>query len=180
MTLTPGVYCFSTSAGLTGTLTLDFQGNANAQSVFQIGSTLTTASSGHPSSHQSRRRTLPAERIWQVGSSATLGTGSTFVGNILALTSITLTTGVNVNGRDAGRNGAVTLDTNAVTACADAVAPGRAGFPTLSDGLLLLSARRWRAGDDDDAATKLRLRIHPRPLEPPPPPSAPVRRARRA
>lgn len=75
---------------------------------------------------------------WQVGSSATLGTGSTFVGNILALASITLTTGANVTGRALARNGAVTLDTNNVSigACA-AVAP----IPALgSAGLMILMA----------------------------------------
>jgi hypothetical protein len=55
--------------------------------------------------------------FWQVGSSATLGTGSSFVGNVLALSSITMTTGATVNGRALARNGAVTLDTNTVTLC---------------------------------------------------------------
>ena len=50
--------------------------------------------------------------FWQVGSSATLGTTTTFVGNILALTSITLNTGATMSGRALARNGAVTLDTN--------------------------------------------------------------------
>ena len=58
----------------------------------------------------------PCNVFWQVGSSATLGTGTSFGGNILALTSITLTTGANMTGRALARNGAVTLDTNVVTA----------------------------------------------------------------
>jgi hypothetical protein len=55
--------------------------------------------------------------FWQVGSSATLGTNSVFKGNILALTSITITTGVNLQGRALARNGAVTLDADVITGC---------------------------------------------------------------
>jgi hypothetical protein len=55
--------------------------------------------------------------FWQVGSSATLGTNSVFKGNILALTSITITTGVNLEGRALARNGAVTLDADVITGC---------------------------------------------------------------
>src|SRR6202140_1509471 len=108
-TLTPGVYCFSTSAQLTGTLTLDAQGNANAVFIFQIGSTLTTASN---SSVVLVNGAQNCNVFWQVGSSATLGTGTAFVGNILALTSITLTTGASASGRTLARNGAVTLDSD--------------------------------------------------------------------
>jgi subtilisin family serine protease len=111
--LIAGVYCFSSSAQLTGTLTLDAQGNPNAVFIFQIGSTLTTASA---SSVVLSNGGSASNVFWQVGSSATLGTTTSFAGNILALTSITLTTGVNVTGRALALNGAVTLDTNAVTA----------------------------------------------------------------
>ena len=110
-TLGPGVYCFSSSAQLTGTLTLDAQGNSNATFVFKIGSTLTTASA---SSVVLINGGSPNNVFWQVGSSATLGTTTAFVGNIVALTSITLTTGVVVSGRALARNGAVTMDTNTV------------------------------------------------------------------
>lgn len=122
--LTPGVYCFMGSAGLTGTLTLDLQGNPNALFVFQIGSTLTTASGSTVAVINSGGTLCPPNVFWRVGSSATLGTGSSFAGNILALTSITLTTGANLNGRALARNGAVTLDSNSVTACAAAAACG--------------------------------------------------------
>jgi hypothetical protein len=115
--LTPGVYCFNTSAQLTGTLTLDLQGNPNAVFLFKIGSTLTTASGSSILLVNSGGTTCPPNVNWQVGSSATLGTGSSFTGNILALTSITLTTGTTMNGRSLARNGAVTLDTNTVTRC---------------------------------------------------------------
>jgi len=113
LTLTPGVYCFTSSAQLTGTLTLNAQGNANAVFIFKMGSTLTTASN---SSVVMINGGSPCNVFWQVGSSATLGTTTSFIGNILALTSITLTTNATVNGRALARNGAVTLDSNTVTA----------------------------------------------------------------
>lgn len=109
--LTPGVYCFSTSAQLTGTLTLDALGIPSAVFIFKIGSTLTTASN---SLVLLTNAATPCNVFWQIGSSATLGTGTTFVGNILALASITLTTGARNVGRILARTGAVTLDTNTV------------------------------------------------------------------
>ena len=112
LTLTPGTYCFTSSAQLTGTLTLDAQGDSAAVFIFQIASTLTTASNA---TVQVINGGLPCGAYWQVGSSATLGTTTTFVGNILALTSITLQTGTSVAGRALARNGAVTLDTNTVS-----------------------------------------------------------------
>jgi len=118
-TLTSGVYCFASSAQLTGTLTLNAQGNANAVFIFQIGSTLTTASN---SSVILINGGSPCNVFWQVGSSAIVGTTTTFLGNILALTSITLKTSANVTGgRALARNGAVTLDTNNVDALGCAV-----------------------------------------------------------
>lgn len=122
LTLTPGVYCFSSSASLTGTLTLDLQGNPSAFFLFKIGSTLITASGSSVALINNGGNTCPPNLYWQVGSSATLGTGSSFTGNILALTSITLTTGANMNGRALARNGAVTLDTNTVVSCAPVIA----------------------------------------------------------
>jgi hypothetical protein len=121
MTLTPGVYCFSTSAQLTGTLTLNGQGNSAAVFIFQIGSTLTTASA---SSVAVINAASLCNIFWQVGSSATLGTTTSFAGNILAQASITLNTGANTTGRLLARTGAVTLDTNTVTtACAAGTCP---------------------------------------------------------
>lgn len=139
LTLTPGVYCFSSSAALTGTLTLNFLGNPNAVFLFKIGSTLTTASASSVLLINNGGNTCPPNLFWQVGSSATLGTGSTLVGNILALSSITVTTGAQLSGRALARNGAVTLDTNTVTPClmgAPAVVPD--DIPALSPMLLLL------------------------------------------
>jgi len=114
MTLTPGVYCFSSSAQLTGSLTLDAQGDPNAVWIFQIGSTLTTASA---STVQLANSAQQHNVFWQVGSSATLGTGSTFQGQILAQASITLTTNVNLSGRALALTGAVTLDADNVSSC---------------------------------------------------------------
>ncbi len=102
LTLAPGVYFFSTSAQLTGTLTLDGAGYY----IFQIGSTLTTASGAIV---QAINGAQAANVFWQVGSSATLGSGTTFIGNILALVSITNASGGTVAGRLLARNGAVTL-----------------------------------------------------------------------
>ena len=117
LTLTPGVYFFSSSAQLTGTLTLNYQGNPNAYFVFQIGSTLTTAShSSVVAINNNGFNTPGASTFWQVGSSATLGTTTAFEGNILALTSITADTGATVlDGRLLARNGAVTLDENTIS-----------------------------------------------------------------
>jgi type VI secretion system secreted protein VgrG len=113
LTLTPGVYKFDSSAGLTGALTLNPGDNPNSLFIFQIGSTLTTASG---SSVVTTNNANCCNVYWQVGSSATLGTGSDFLGNILANTSITLTTGANItHGRAIALNGAVTLDTNNIS-----------------------------------------------------------------
>ncbi len=120
LTLTPGVYCFSTSAQLTGTLTLDAQGDENAVFIFQIGSTLTTASN---SSVAMINGGDGCRVYWQVGTSATLGTGTALVGNVLALSSITATTGASVSGRLLARNGAVTLDFNTVGGCIEGGCP---------------------------------------------------------
>jgi hypothetical protein len=111
-TLAPGVYRYSSSAQLTGSLTLNAEGNPKAVFVFQIGSTLTTASN---SSVLVINGAQDCNIFWQVGSSATLGTTTAFKGNILALTSVTLNTGATVSGRTLARNGAVTMDANHVS-----------------------------------------------------------------
>jgi ice-binding like protein len=111
--LTPGVYNAPSSLGVTGTVTLDGQGNPNAVFIFQVGSALTTAST---STIALINGAQACNVFWQVGSSATLGTGSSFAGNILALTSITVTTGDTVDGSVLAQNGAVTLDDDTITA----------------------------------------------------------------
>jgi hypothetical protein len=137
LTLVPGVYSFSSSAQLTGPLTLNYLGNPDAQFVFQIGSTLTTASA---SSVLSLNGGLGAgcNVFWQVGSSATLGTATAFTGHILALADITLTTGASLDGSALARNGRVTLDNNRITnlPCDD---QGSTGVPDAGTTMLLLA-----------------------------------------
>ena len=149
MTLTPGVYCFASSAQLTGTLTLNALGNPNAVFLFQIGSTLTTASA---SSVDLINAGSGDNVFWQIGSSATLGTATEFEGNILALTSITMNTGANIGcGRALARNGAVTLDTNDVSIATAGcevstgnTVPEPVTAPLLGMGLLLTIIVSWR------------------------------------
>jgi len=112
-TLAPGVYKTTSaqpSLGITGNLTLS--GNANGVWIFQIVSTLTTAAGN--SQVILSGGALSENVFWQVGSSATLGTNTTFAGTIMAQASITLTTGATLNGRALARTGAVTLDDNPV------------------------------------------------------------------
>jgi Ice-binding-like len=122
-TLTAGVYNSASSILLTGSLILNAAGNPNAVFVIRAGSTLTTASG---STVLLRNGARSCNVFWQIGSSATLGTGSSFVGTIMATQSITVTTGAKVVGRALARNGAVTLDTNVITrptSCAAATTP---------------------------------------------------------
>lgn len=124
-TLVPGVYNSASSIGLTGQVTLDAGGDQNGVFVFQAGSTLTTASA---SSVHLINGAQACNVFWQVGSSATLGTGSSFRGSVLAMDSITVTTGVNLDGRMLARNGAVTLDTDTINVpkCAGQGSPNSA------------------------------------------------------
>ena len=119
LTLTAGVYCFSSTAQLTGTLTLDAQGDPAAVFIFQVGSALTTASNSKVVVINGGSN---CNTFWQIGSSATLGTTTSFAGNILALMSISLDTNATVNGRLLARNGAVTLQSNTAAVCSAACA----------------------------------------------------------
>jgi ice-binding like protein len=110
--LAPGVYQGTSTLSLTGTLTLNGEGSANSVFIFQAGSTLITASNSTVSLINGASW---CNVFWQVGSSATLGTGSAFAGTVMALTSGTLNTGATVIGRMLARNGAVTLDDNTFT-----------------------------------------------------------------
>jgi hypothetical protein len=114
LTFTPGLYKTASTVMLSaGNVTLDAQGNANAVFIFQVGSTLTTIGS----TQVILAGGAQAKNIfWQVGSSATLGTNSAFQGTIIALQSITMDTGATLTGRLLARNGAVTLDSNIITA----------------------------------------------------------------
>ena len=120
MTLPPGVYTSPTSFGITGTVTLDAQGDPSAVFIFQAGSTLITATNSHVALVNGAQA---CNVFWQVGSSATLQVGSTFVGTILALTSITANTNAVIEGRLLARNGATTLDSNTITTPQCAAAP---------------------------------------------------------
>jgi type VI secretion system secreted protein VgrG len=119
-TLTAGVYQAATSMSLTGTVTLNGGGNADAVFIFQAGSTLITASGSHVVLENGAQA---CNVFWQVGSSATVGTTSDFSGTIIALTSITLDTSATVDGRVLARNGAVTLDDNTISVPTCLIAP---------------------------------------------------------
>lgn len=128
-TLVPGVYnAGGLTLDLTGTLTLDGQNDANSAWVFQATSDLITASS---SSVRFVNGGQPCNVFWQVTSSATLGSGSSFAGTILALTSITMNSGVTMDGRALARNGTVTLISDTITrsTCSPA-APSPTASPT--------------------------------------------------
>lgn len=145
LVLTPGVYRFATSAQLTGTLYLDARGDPGANFLFQIGSTLTTASDsavdllgGGQAGHV----------FYAVGSSATLGTGTHFAGSLLAQASITLNDGARVDGRVLARDAAVTLVRNIVTVPTDAGAvpePAQWMFFVGGFGIVGLGLRRRRS-----------------------------------
>ncbi|MEJ0017635.1 MAG: ice-binding family protein [Acetobacteraceae bacterium] len=146
--LDPGVYCFASGAQLTGTLTLNEHGLDDQAFVFLIGSTLLTASD----SVVTEINTGPGGAgvndniFWKVGSSATLGTNTDFLGNILALTSITLNTGASIScGRALARNGSVTLDDNDISACPTSTAvPEPSTLMALLTALLVLGGIGWR------------------------------------
>src|ERR1700738_3992718 len=117
----------SSSAQLTGALTLNGLGKPNSFFIFNIGSTLTTSSASTISLINGAQG---GNVFWRVGSSATLGTTTTFKGDILALTSISLLTGATITcGAAWARSGAVTLDTNLITTCTTAAAPVSSVLP---------------------------------------------------
>jgi len=128
-TLVQGVYNAAESIGLTGVLTLDGENDPGAVFIFQAGSTLTTASS---SSIVLIRGAQACNVFWQVGSSATFGTGSSFIGHVMALTSITATTNATFQGQLLAINGAVTLDTNTIVNDACEVSPTPSPTPTVT------------------------------------------------
>ncbi len=171
LVLTPGVYRFASSAQLTGNLQLDFLGNPNALFVFQIGSTLTTASG---SSVSILNGNTGGGVYWQVGSAATLGTSTMFLGNILAQSSVTATTAASIMcGRAIALTAAVTMDNNVIAnscvggatddygsfgfsgATPTTTVPEPSTFLLLGAGALALAGmarrRRYRAGATGEA-----------------------------
>ena len=114
LTLVPGVYKFDSSAQLTGTLTLDAQNDPDAMFVFQIGSTLTTASAS--SVEIINKPSCFSNVLWQVGSSATIGTTTTFNGAIIALASVSLNNGATITvGNAIALTGSVTMQGNTIS-----------------------------------------------------------------
>lgn len=126
-TLNPGAYSYSSGALLTGPLTLNAQGDPNAVFVFEIGSALTTESG---SSVNLINGASPCNVYWQVGSSAELGTTTKFVGNLMALSSISLNNAVTVEGRMLARNGQVSLINDVLSAPTCATGGGSSPPPT--------------------------------------------------
>ncbi len=112
LTLASGVYCFASSVQLTGTVTLNGGGDPDAVWIFKTGSTLITAAN---SSVLLTDGAQQCKVFWKVGSSATLGAGTDFVGSILALASITFDSNATLSGRALAQTGAVTLDSNTVS-----------------------------------------------------------------
>jgi len=145
-TLDPGVYFFASSAQMTGQLTLDFQDLNNARIVFQIGSTLTTASA---SSVLVINPGLNDQVFWQVGSSATLGTTTAFYGSVIADASVTLNTGATIDcGRAIALTAAVTLDTNTVNTgncMTNAATPEPTTISLVSTGAIAAGATAWNS-----------------------------------
>lgn len=140
MVIIPGVYLISSSAQLTGILTLNALGDPNAEFVFQIGSTLTTAIDSSVVMINGGA-TSGCNVFWQVGSFATLGMGTDFQGHILALTSITMNTGADIlYGSALARNGDVTLNDNSITACIPE--PATMTLALIGGVLLMLSRSR--------------------------------------
>jgi hypothetical protein len=130
----PGVRTASSSLLLSsGSVTLDAQGNPNAVFIFQIGSTLITGSN---TSVQLINGAQACNVFWQVGSSATLGTGTSFVGTIMAKATITANTAATIHGRLLASTGAVNLDTNTITTstCASSESGNGGGTETAGTG----------------------------------------------
>jgi hypothetical protein len=135
LTLTPGVYSFVSAAQLTGTLTLNAENLQNAVFIFQIGTTLTTAAESLISLINGQSDNV----IWQIGSSATLGSGSMFDGELLANASVTLESGASINcGGALALNGAVTMASNAVSVEGAACDGGQLQVPEPAAWLLFM------------------------------------------
>ena len=155
-TLTPGLYKSTSSLEISsGDLTLDAQGDTNAVFIFQMASTLVTTSGRQVILSGGAKA---ANIFWQVGSSATLGTTSTFKGNILALASITVTTGATVEGRLLAQTAAVTLDSNTITSPSKETPVGKITLVSPSGSVAAGSTQRY-TWNIDAAATWYELYV---------------------
>lgn len=142
-TLKPGVYVSTTGPfEITGTLTLDAQGDPNAVFIFKSASSLITAAGSNVNLINGARY---CRVFWQVTSSATLGTNSHFVGHLFVLTSITAEQGATIQGQLLARNGAVTLNNNTITngLCATVVVPTGTETETETGGKLPTTSTPW-------------------------------------
>jgi len=151
LTLTPGVYQFASSANLKvdGTLILDFQGNSDAVFIFQMGSTLVTMAGSNVIAINNSNQTCSGSNVyWAIGSSATID-GAQFLGTLVATTSITMTSGVNVSGRLWALNGAVTMDTDTISICA-----GSGGGTVPSTCREFVTGGGWIDGQIDSTSHK--------------------------
>jgi len=159
LTVMPGVYCFSSDAQLTGTLTLDAQGDANAVFLFQIASALTAAGG---STVGFVNGGSGANVFWQVGSSATIGTNAVFEGTILANTSVTLNTGASIPcGNALASGGAVTLDSNNVVVCNSESTVAEPGTTALLGAGMLFGLCLGRGLDKVACFAGAKLGVHP-------------------
>lgn len=143
----PGIYKASDSMLLSGAMTLDGGGRNDGVFIFQIPSTLTTASNSVVNFTNGAQ---PCNVYWQIGSSATFGTGTDFVGNVLAHTSITANTNATFEGRLLANFGAVTLDSNTITAPGCATGGGGGTDTDATDGT---DTDAIDAGTDTDSVT---------------------------
>ena len=149
LSLNPGVYCFDTSAQLNAILTLNDGGDPNAIFIFQIGTTLTTASSSQVRMSSGGRGT---NVWWQVGTSATIGTSTIFRGHIIADTSVTLTTSASTTGRVFALDGAATIDSTAVDALPTGIEFSSASY-NVNEGCAAVTITVTRSGDTTGVAT---------------------------
>lgn len=149
LSLTPGVYCFDTSAQLNAILTLNDGGDPNAVYVFQIGTTLTTASSSQVVMTSGGRGT---NVYWAVGTSATIGTSTSFKGNIIADVSVTLTTSATTTGRVFALTGAATIDSTSINAIPTGIEFSSASY-SVGEGGLHVDLTVNRTGDTTGAAS---------------------------
>ncbi len=151
LSLTPGVYCFDTSAQLNAILTLNDGGDPDAVYVFQIGTTLTTASSSQVVMTSGGRG---KNVYWAVGTSATIGTSTIFKGNIIADVSATFTTSASTTGRVFALTGAATIDSTSIDAIPAGIEFSAASYPVLEGGSKV-DLTVTRSGDTTGAATVL-------------------------